>query len=130
MDSENIPVHQKDSGVFLAHAGRIIAAAMLFWALDDHPYSYFTLLRVVVFGVAAFCAVRASEYDRSSWTWIFGGIAVFFNPIWPIRLDRETWQVIDVDVGVVMLVSFFYLKAEKTHKLSKEKGGPNVSRNN
>ena len=116
MDAENIPARQKNSGVFFAHAGRIIAAAMLFWALDDHPYSYFTLLRVVVCGVAAYCAVQASEYNRSFWTWIFGGVAVFFNPLWPIHLDRETWQVIDVAVGVMMLVSFLYLKPERSNK--------------
>ena len=116
MNTENNLSHTRDKGMYFVHGSRIIAAAMLFWALDDHPYSYFTLLRVVVCGVAVYCAVQANEYDRSSWTWIFGGIAVLFNPIWPIHLDRETWQVVDATVGVVMLVSFFYLKPAKFNK--------------
>ncbi len=29
---------------------RIIAIILLIWALDDHPYSYYTLLRFAVSG--------------------------------------------------------------------------------
>ncbi|MCR4418181.1 MAG: hypothetical protein NUV92_10625 [Ignavibacteria bacterium] len=32
----------------------IIAVILLFWSLDRHPYSYYTLLRFVVFGVSVY----------------------------------------------------------------------------
>ena len=108
--------------ILLAHIGRLVAAAMLFWALDDHPYGYFTLLRIVVCAVSAFCAYMADTYDRSAWIWFFVVIAILFNPIWPIHLERETWQFIDVGVGIVMLISIFSLKPERLDKILKGKG--------
>ena len=93
--------------------GRIVAAGMLIWALDDHPYDYFTFLRIIVCCVAGYCAVLASEQQKDPWIWILGGIAVLFNPIIPIHMSRETWRVIDIAVAIVLLVSFFFVKGEK-----------------
>jgi hypothetical protein len=57
--------------------GRIVAAGMLIWALDNHPYGYFTLLRIIVCCVAAYCAVLANEQKKNSWTWTLAVVAVF-----------------------------------------------------
>jgi len=92
---------------------RIIAAILLFWALDRHPYGYYTLLRFVVCGVAAYSAYFAAELKKKSWAWIFGIIAFLFNPIIPIHFDRDTWQIIDVGVAILLLVSLFLLQKPK-----------------
>jgi uncharacterized membrane protein len=96
--------------------GRIGAVGLLIWALDDHSYGYFTFLRIIVCCVAAYCAVLASEQQKDSWTWILGGIAVLFNPIIPLHMDRETWKLIDTIVAIVLLVSFFFVKGKKNLK--------------
>jgi len=93
--------------------GRIVAAGMLIWALDDHPYDYFTLLRVVVCFVSGYCAIQASSQNKDSWTWILGGMAVLFNPIIPIHMARETWQIVDLCAAIVLIVSIFFVKGEK-----------------
>ena len=93
--------------------GRIIASGMLVWALDDHVYGYYTLLRFIVCAVAVYCAFLAYSQSKEDWTWIFGGIAVLFNPIIPIYLNRELWSVIDVIVAGVFVVSFFFVKVKK-----------------
>jgi hypothetical protein len=30
------------------------------------------------------------------WVWVFGAIAVLFNPVLPVRMARQDWQVVNV----------------------------------
>jgi hypothetical protein len=92
---------------------RIIAAILLFWALDRHPYSYYTFLRFVVCGVAGYGAFISIKLDKNVWAWIFGITAVLFNPILPIHLNRDLWAIIDVAVALVLIVSLFVLNRPK-----------------
>lgn len=47
---------------------------------------------------------------KEKWVWIFGFLAVLFNPFIVIHFNRELWSFIDVIVGVFMIVSIFTLK--------------------
>ena len=89
---------------------RTIAAILLLWALDRHPYSYYTILRFVVCGVTGYGVYFAAQLEKNGWAWAFGIIALLFNPIIPIHLDRETWAFIDLGVAVLLCVSFFVLR--------------------
>lgn len=100
---------------------RIVAIILLIWALGRHPYGYYTLLRFVVCGVSAYGAYFSSEIImRKGWVWIFGMIAILFNPIIPIHLDRDTWAIIDVVVAGVLGVSLFLLKTESSESTEDE----------
>ncbi len=90
----------------------IVASGFLFVALfDGLPYGYFTLLRFVVCAVGIYLAYRTYEDDHESlWAWLFAGVAVLFNPIIPIYLQRETWFIVDLVVGAIFLVSIFSVK--------------------
>lgn len=58
-----------------------IAALFLFAALiDGWPYGFFTLLRFVVFAATAYVTWMAYEQQKEKWVWIFGFLAVLFNP--------------------------------------------------
>lgn len=84
---------------------KLIAAGMLFGALGRHEYGYYTLLRWVVCGVTAFAAFQAAESHKNGWVWVLAVVALFFNPIIPVHLNRETWAFIDVGVAVLLLIS-------------------------
>ena len=73
-----------------------VASVMLFLALAPWPYGYYQLLRFVVCGVGAYTAFLAYEWQKLWATWLFALIAVLFNPLIPIHLPREAWQLIDV----------------------------------
>ena len=88
---------------------RLGAAAMLVIALADLPYGYYTLLRIVVCAVGAYGAYSAYNAGRRGWMWVFAGMAVLFNPIIPVYLDRETWSVIDILAAVTFLSSIAVL---------------------
>jgi hypothetical protein len=93
---------------------RIAAAIMLFLALGRLPYGYYTLLRFVVSGTTAYGAYFAStEQKKLAWAWIFGIVAVLFNPFIPIHLSRDTWAVIDIAVALLLLVSLLFLRESK-----------------
>lgn len=92
---------------------RIIAAVMLFVALDRMPIGYYTILRFVVCGVTAYGAYIFAEQNKNGWAWIFGIIAVLFNPFVPVYFKRDTWAPIDIGVAVFLLTSIFNKKTVK-----------------
>jgi hypothetical protein len=93
---------------------RLIASAMLLGCLiDGLPYGYFQLLRWVVCGVCGYRAYLAYTLGKKIWLWAFVVVAAIFNPIAPIQLDREVWQIIDPVLAVVLLISLVAVKARK-----------------
>ena len=89
-----------------------IAILMLLLAIPSGawPYGYYILLRWVVTGVAVFVWWIASELERKGWSWVMIGIAILFNPLIPIHLDKETWIVIDFIIAALFLISVFKIK--------------------
>ena len=92
---------------------RLIVIAMLLLGILDFPYAYYTLLRIVVTVVSAFAAFNAFDKGHQPWIIIFGAVAILFNPIIPIYLDKDTWVVIDLIVAGLFGVSAFVLEDEK-----------------
>jgi Na+/alanine symporter len=94
---------------------RIAAVIMLFLALARLPYGYYTLLRFVVCGTTAYGAYLAStEQKKPAWAWIFGIIAVLFNPFIPVHITRDIWAVIDIAVALLLVVSLLFLREPKS----------------
>jgi hypothetical protein len=104
---------------------RIIAIVLLIWALDEHPYGYYTLLRFAVCGVSAYSVYFAIKIKNEGWAWTFGVIAILFNPIIPVHLDRQTWKLIDVGVAIVFLISLFSLRKIKSENNDIDASSPN-----
>jgi Family of unknown function (DUF6804) len=77
------------AGLYIAW---LVAAGMLVYAvIENHPYSYYTLLGWICCAIFAYSAVSAFEMNRVAWTWIFGVLAGLYNPIFRVHLDRSTW---------------------------------------
>lgn len=89
---------------------RIVASSLLFWALARHHYGFYVLLRWVVCGASAFCAYLSFTLKSVPWRWLFALLAILFNPIFPIRLDRQTWAYFDVAAGLLLLASIFFIR--------------------
>jgi len=102
----------------------VIAATMLLLALAPWPYGYYQLLRFVVCGVSVYIAFMAYNWQKLWATWVFGFIAILFNPLIPIHLSREIWQPIDVVCGILFLVIAIILNEPVTtsrcHKIKNE----------
>ena len=97
---------------------KAIAMLMLIIAVNELPYDYYTILRWVVCGISSYLAYKYYESNKNTWTWIFGVIAVIFNPILPVHLKKETWQIIDIGVAILFFISMWieHSKVELTNK--------------
>jgi uncharacterized membrane protein YccC len=91
----------------------ILAALMLFGALGRWPYGYYQLLRWVTCGAAVFVAFMAYNWKKLWATYLFVFIAVLFNPLIPIHLNRELWQMIDSICALLFVVAAVVLKEQK-----------------
>jgi hypothetical protein len=69
------------------------------------PYSFYILLRWVVTISAAIVAYNSYKQEKSFWIWVFGGVAILFNPIAPIYLNKGIWVLIDLVCAVLFFVS-------------------------
>jgi len=97
----------------LSIVSRCLSAGLLLLALLKLPYGYFTLLRLVVCGVAVYHAVLAYNLKRGVMVAYFGLIAILFNPIIPVYLSKQTWQPIDLVASALFLLSFVFLRPLK-----------------
>jgi hypothetical protein len=89
----------------------IAVALMLFGALASWPYGYYQILRFVVCGVGAYIAYMAYNWQKVWAMWLFGVIAILFNPIVPIHLARDIWQPIDLMCALLFVAIAVILKA-------------------
>ena len=90
----------------------IIAGVMLLLAIPSGiwPYAYYQILRWVVMVAGLVCAYQAHKENKTAWVWIMGIIAMVFNPIAPIYLNKGTWSIIDIVAAVLM---FSYISINK-----------------
>lgn len=69
----------------------IVPSAMLLIAAAPMPYGYYMLLRLVVCAAAAFLAYQHYQALGAlhGWAVTLGLVALVFNPLLPLHLDRE-----------------------------------------
>lgn len=84
----------------------LLPAILLVVAVLPLPYGYYTFLRIVVFLAAGFIAFTTFSHSEQLgfWTVAFALIALLFNPIIPVFLEREMWFVIDLAVAAAFIV--------------------------
>lgn len=90
-----------------------ICAVMLFVGAAPLPYGYYTILRLVACGVFAFAAFIAFERKSKALPWVYGFLALIFNPIIKIYLPKEIWAVIDIAAGILLLVTAKAIKTKQ-----------------
>lgn len=87
-----------------------VPIGFLLLALLPWPIGYFTLLRVIITGVAAVLAYLSFTKDglrSAAWGWTFIVIAALFNPVFPVHLGRGLWMMVDI---VVAGTFYFHLR--------------------
>lgn len=91
-----------------------ICAAMLFLGAAQLPYGYYILLRLVACGVFAFAAFVAFERKSKVLPWIYGFLALIFNPIIKIYFPKEIWAAIDIAAGILLLATAKAIRTNNT----------------
>src|SRR5437667_11014169 len=83
---------------------RVVAAALLLWALAKHPIGYYTIVRLVTCTVCAYGTYLAMQRKQTGWAFIFGAIAILFQPSVAFRMTRQTWTYVDVTTAIALLI--------------------------
>ena len=83
------------------HLPSVIAGTMLFAALLPLPWGYYTLLRVALCMAALYSGVGAWIRNEQAFVWLWGVIAVLFNPLAPFSLGRSVWTVVDIMTAIL-----------------------------
>ena len=92
-------------------------AAMMLLCLAPMPYGYFMLVRFVAMVAFGWFAYRYYTMNKVAATWVFGILALLFQPIYKIALGRTVWNIIDVIVAIFLIALFIMeLRSEKKNK--------------
>ena len=72
-------------------AQSLATVILLFALIGGVPPSYNLLLRFAVCALCAYLAVNAYLRSKLNWVWLFGALVVLYNPLFPVRLNRDVW---------------------------------------
>ncbi|MBA3704752.1 MAG: hypothetical protein H0W84_02300 [Bacteroidetes bacterium] len=86
---------------------------MLLIALAPLPIGYYKLLRIVVTIGGAITVSAEYKGKINFWVVVFGLIAILFNPLVPIYLNRVTWAPIDIICSIMFLVKAIAMQYKK-----------------
>jgi len=88
---------------------------LVFAAAEKQPDSFYTMLRWVCCAVFVYSAVTSVQMKRMLWLGIFAALALLFNPILVLHLDRTQWIVADwLSIGAMVVAASVFWKASRT----------------
>ena len=74
----------------------VCIVALTLAAVSHWRYSFYVLLRLLICASSAFLASRQYAKGKRAWAWVFGAVAVLYNPVLPVRMARSDWQLINI----------------------------------
>lgn len=106
----------KRIGLYIAW---LVAAELLVSAaVGQQSYSYYTLLRWICCAIFVYSAFAAYKKSRALWVWIFGVLALLYNPIFRVPLDRSAWIGLNwFTVGTIVVAGIVFLRDKEKSAL-------------
>ena len=81
----------------------VLPAAMSLVALADLPYGYYQLLRIVVTVCTGWIAYAFYRSKSRFGVAVFGAMAVVFNPIAKIHMERDIHAILNVMTSLILI---------------------------
>lgn len=78
----------------------------------EMEYGYYVFLRIIVSfvsGLYLFLNFESIETDFTYWNICFLLIFILFNPVFPVPLEQETWQALDVLSATIIMLKAYKL---------------------
>ena len=77
---------------------KVIAIVFLLLALFTFPIDFYKIVRIVVMAAAIYSAYFEYKQNNSisPMLWVFGIIAIIFNPIVPFYIGKTLWKITDL----------------------------------
>ena len=87
---------------------KTVVAVLLIIGIAPFPYFYYQLLRLIVTITGGYFGYEYFKQDKMNWALAYAIIALIFNPVFPIYLNKGIWVIIDGICGI--LVGFDVIK--------------------
>ena len=81
----------------------ILTILMLFGAIAEWPYGYYSILRWITCITSILVVLQAFEKNIDWAKVVFIVIAILFNPLFPIYLSRSTWIPLDIITAMLFI---------------------------
>ncbi len=81
----------------------ILSIFMLFGAIAEWPYGYYTILRWITCIASILVVLQAFEKNIDWAKAVFIVIVILFNPLAPIYLSRSIWTSLDIITGILFI---------------------------
>ncbi|HMJ07450.1 MAG TPA: DUF6804 family protein [Pyrinomonadaceae bacterium] len=92
---------------------RLANSALLLLALRTQPFDFYVLLRFATCFTGSYLIYVAIVAKKYGWIVFCAFVILLFNPISQFKIRRETWETINVALGVLWLVSLFFLQEHR-----------------
>lgn len=89
-----------------------IASGLLALGAAPLPYGYYTFLRLVACGVFAFAAYVSLTKKARVLPYVYGCLALLFNPFIKVHLPKEVWVVVDLASAALLLATAKHVQTE------------------
>lgn len=93
---------------------KIVLSILFFACLADLSYGYYQFVRFAALVGFAFLAYQANERQNKIEVIIFVCLAILFQPFFKIALGRQIWNIVDIIIGVLLLLSI-WIKPKSQH---------------
>jgi len=95
-------IHRKDETNFIRYF-IILTIFILFGAVAEWPYGYYTILRWITCIASILVVFQAFEKNIDWAKVVFIVIAILFNPLFPVYLSRSTWIPLDIITAILFI---------------------------
>lgn len=85
----------------------VVLAILFFLCLANMPYGYYQLVRFLALVGFVYLSYNSYQEGNSSLAFIYGALAVLFQPFVKIPLGRDIWNIVDVVVGIGLIALLF-----------------------
>jgi hypothetical protein len=86
---------------------KVVLAVLFFLCLLEMPYGFYQFVRFAGLIGFAVLTYQANQQGRQTEMFIYGGLALLFQPFFKIALGREIWNIVDVVAGIGLIISIF-----------------------
>lgn len=87
---------------------KIILSIALLLCLLDMPYGYYQLVRFFALVVFVFLSYQCYKQGDNNLSYLYAVLAILFQPFIKISLGREIWNIVDVIVGTLLIITVFW----------------------
>ena len=88
----------------------------------DLPYDYYQFIRFLALIGFSILAYLSSIKKNQIMVFIFGALALLFQPFLKISIGRDLWNIVDIVTGLFLIISLFLTEKNTQKKIIKNDG--------